>query len=83
MTTHFMSKYPRVVKYKTGGSYPGCIAVMPEPGTGTIVLIPFPVTGGNIGLALFDRVTIAESEVDSYAGKGVVLKAGVDPAELP
>jgi hypothetical protein len=78
-----MSKYPRVVKFKTGGSFPGCIAVMPEPGTGTIIYIPFPVTGGNIGLALFEQRTITESEVDTYAGKGVVLKAGVDPAELP
>lgn len=78
MPTVFMGKYPRIVKYKTGGSFPGCIAVMPEPGTGTIIYIPTPVTGGNVGLALFERVTVASSEVDDLIG-GVELRSTVDP----
>lgn len=78
MPATLLGQYPRVAKYKVGGTYPGCVVALPEPGVGIILYIPIPPTGANANLTLFEKVTVTNTELDPFVG-GVDIRAGADP----
>lgn len=79
MAVTFMGKYPRLVKYKSGqSSYPGCVALLIEPGSAIILYIPTPVSEANANLSLGERVSITNTEIEEYSG-GITIRSDKDP----